>query len=240
MVGGQSGGDLLTKRKVYLVPFIQPSPGAPDGFDERFNAYWDAVGQQVSRLEARAGVVRRIFAEGILGRGDDALLMLDQSNPRAHRIVKERVDAGARLDEYEDADLFAEVVDWSRCLQVGFISQGVASAVSASYQDAVQRRQRHLDERLAKGIQPGEAVLLLSGTTDVKLPDNVERFIVSPPELDELERWIRNVNETLRREAEAAERAGRSGQAPPSPRTGPRTGDEGNGSPASRLWTPGS
>lgn len=229
----QGSGDLLTKRKVYIVPFIQPSPQAPDGFDQRFRAYWQAVDKQVSALEQRAGVVKRIFAEGILGKGDDALVMLEQSNPQAHRIVTTRVDAGARFDEYEDDELFGEVVDWSRCLSIGFISQSVANAVTASYQDAVQRRQRQLDKRLAEGIGEGEAVLLLSGSTNINLPEGVEKFLVSPPELDELERWIRSVNEAIRRQAqEAAARGQQPGQAPPPPPEQQQGG--------SRLWTPGS
>jgi hypothetical protein len=234
-----SGKDLLTKRKVYIVPFIQPSPQAPDGFTQRFNAYWQAVDKQVSALEARAGVVKRIFAEGILGKGDDALLMLDQSNPQAHRIAKTRVDAGARFDQYEDDELFAQVVDWSRCLSIGFISESVATAVTASYQDAVQRRQRYLDQRLVEGLKEGEAALLLSGATNPKLPEDVERFIVAPPELDELERWIRAVNEAIRRQSQgAAARGQHAGHGHAEPPPGPRESQGPNA--GSKLWTPGS
>jgi hypothetical protein len=224
--------DLLTRRKVYIVPFIQPSPQAPDGFTQRFNAYWEAADKQISALEARAGVVNRVFAEGVLGRGDDALLMLEQTNRPAWRMVKDRVDSGARLDEYEDADLFGEVIDWSRCMSVGFITQSVAGAVSASYQDAALRRQRHLDKRLAEGLQEGEATLILSGSTDLQLPDDVEKFLVSPPELDALERWVRAVNEAARQQAEEAAGGGQRGPAPQRPTS--------DGRSAGKLWTPGS
>lgn len=225
--------DLLTRRKAYIVPFIQPSPQAPEGFTKLFDAYWTAVDRQISGLEAKAGVVKRIFAEGVLGKGADALLMLEQTNTQAWRMVKTRVDSGARFDEYEDAELFSEVIDWGRCLSVGFISQGVANAVSASYQDAAMRRQRQLDERLEEALQEGEAALILSGSTDLKLPDGVERFLVSPPELDALERWIRQVNDAARRAAEEGDARGRRpGQAPPEP---PKQ----DGS-TSKLWTPGS
>ncbi len=231
-------GDILAQRRAYIVPFIQPSPQAPEGFTELFNAYWQAADQQVSGLEARSGVVNRVFAEGVLGKGDDALLMLEQTNRQAWHLVKARVDAGARLDEYEDQEAFAEVIDWGRCMQVGFISQGVAGAVSASYQDAALRRQRHLDERLEQAIEPGESVLILSGSTDIKLPDGVEKFLVSPPELDALERWIRQVNEAARR---AAEEAAARGQAPGAAQAeaAPPPPEESSGS-SSGLWTPGS
>lgn len=225
---------VVDQRKAYIVPFIQPSPQAPEGFAELFNAYWQAADNQVAGLEARSGVVKRIFAEGVLGKGDDALLMLEQTNRQAWHMVKARVDAGARFDEYEDPEAFGEVIDWGRCLSVGFVSQGVANAVSASYQDAAQRRQRHLDARLEEALQPGESVLILSGSTDIKLPDGVEKFLVSPPELDALERWIRQVNEAARRQAEAAAQAQASGQATPPPP------EPEQGSSSSGLWTPGS
>lgn len=235
--------DLLKQRKAYIVPFIQPSPQAPEGFEERFNAYWQAADKQLAGLEARSGVVKRIFAEGVLGKGDDALLMLEQTNRQAWHMVKGRVDSGARLDEYEDAELFGEVIDWGRCLSVGFVSQSVANAVSASYQDAAARRQRKLDERLQTGLQEGEATLILSGTTDIKLPDGVEKFLVSPPELDALERWIRQVNEAARREAEAASARAQGqapGQSPAEPPPPPPPSEQQGGSSSSGLWTPGS
>jgi hypothetical protein len=229
-----NNGDLLKRRKVYIVPFIQPSPQAPEGFMELFDAYWSAVGKQISGLEVKAGIVKRIFAEGILGKGDDALLMLEQTNRPAWRMVNERVDTGARLDEYEDAELFGELIDWGRCLSVEFVSQSVASAVSASYQDAAMRRQRHLDERLVQGLEEGESALILSSTTDLNLPEGVERFLVSPPELDALERWIRLVNDAARRAAdEAPARGAGPDQAPPS--EPPQESES-----ASKLWTPNS
>ena len=234
---GVRAGSLFTRRKAYIVQLIQPSPHAPDGFAERFTAYWKAVDQQVSGLEAKAGVVGRIFAEGVLGRGDDALLMLQQTNPEAHRVVKARVDAGARFDEFEDGELFGEVVDWGRCLSVPFVTQSVASAVSASYQDAAMRRQRHLEKRLAEGIEESEAVLYLSGSADITFPDDVERFVVAPPELDQLERWVRETNETIRREAEqAAARGEQPGKEPP---PAAQAKDGRGTTTSSGLWTPG-
>ena len=77
-IGKATAGDILTSRKIYLVTMVQPSPGAPDGFEQRYNDYWSAVEQQISKLETTAGTVNRIFAEGVIGRGDDAMLMVQQ------------------------------------------------------------------------------------------------------------------------------------------------------------------
>ena len=35
-----------------------------------------------------------------------------------------------------------------------------------------------------------------------QFPDDVERFVVAPPELDQLERWVRAANDAIRKEAE--------------------------------------
>ena len=122
-VGKAPAGDILIIRKVYLVTMVQPSHGSLDGFQERYDSYWNAVDTQVSQLEAKAGVVARIFAEGVVGRGDDGMLMLQQSNPGAHRLVRQRVTAGAVFEEFEEEDLFRQVIDWARCLQSGLISE---------------------------------------------------------------------------------------------------------------------
>jgi hypothetical protein len=110
-IGKATAGDILASRKIYLVTMVQPSPGAPDGFEQRYNDYWSAVEQQISKLETTAGTVNRIFAEGVIGRGDDAMLMVQQSNPGAHSVVRQRVSAGAVFEEFEHTDLFGQVID---------------------------------------------------------------------------------------------------------------------------------
>ena len=108
-IGKATAGDILTSRKIYLVTMVQPSPGAPEGFEQRYNDYWSAVEQQISKLEATAGAVNHIFAEGVIGRGDDAMLMVQQSNPGAHSLIRQRVSAGAVFEEFEDTELQNEM-----------------------------------------------------------------------------------------------------------------------------------
>ena len=233
-IGKSSAGDILTSRKVYMVTLVQPSPGAPDGFEERYNAYWKAVEQQVSQLEAKAGIVMRVFAEGVIGRGDDAMLMVQQSNPGAVQLIRQRVSAGAVFEEFEDADLFGQVIDWGRCLQSGLINRTVADTIQAHYTEAADKRITHLQNRLAEGILESEAALLLGGDPNINLPEGVERFVVSPPELDELERWVQQTNEAIRQQmAEEQARAAAGESAAPQGST-----DQG-GNSDSGLWTPG-
>ncbi|MBT3995629.1 MAG: hypothetical protein HOF01_07500 [Chloroflexi bacterium] len=233
-VGKTPAGDIMTARKVYIVTLVQPSPGAPAGFEERYNAYWAAVEQQVSQLEAKAGIVMRIFAEGVIGRGDDAMLMVQQSNPAAHSFVQRRVSAGAVFEELEDTDLFGQVIDWGRCLQSGLINHTVADTIQAHYTEAADKRIAHLEKRLSEGILESEAAVLLTGDQNIALPDGVERFIVSPPELDELSRWVEEANKAIQQQMAEEQARAAAGEPPTAP--GPaEKGDGGSG-----LWTPGS
>jgi hypothetical protein len=244
-VGKTSAGNILTSRKVYLVTMVQPSQGAPAGFEEKYNAYWAAVEKHLSQLEAKAGTVIRIFAEGIIGRGDDAMLMMQQSNPGAHNLVRQRVSAGAVFEEFEDTDLFGQVIDWGRCLQSGLINRTVADQIQASYTEASDKRIAHLSKRLEEGILESEAAVLLSGDPGIAVPDGIEKFLISPPELDELERWVQQANEAIRQEM-AEEQARTAGSGPPAPgqdapgHEGHNHGPAPTPEPESKLWTPGS
>ncbi|MBH66479.1 MAG: hypothetical protein CL784_08195 [Chloroflexi bacterium] len=233
-LGKAAAGDIMTSRKVYFVTLVQPSPGAPDGFEERYNAYWEAVEQQVSQLEAKAGTVMRVFAEGVIGRGDDAMLMVQQTNPGAHRMVRQRVSAGAVFEEFEDTDIFGQVIDWGRCLQSGLINQTVANTIQGHYTEAADKRSTHLLKRLDEGILESEAALVLTGDQNLSLPDGVEKFVVSPPELDELERWVQQANEAIRQQMSEEQARATAGEpaAPPSDSDQGKTTDSG-------LWTPG-
>lgn len=249
-------GDLLARRKVYIALLVPLSPGAPDGFDERFDAYWKAVDRGIAQLEAHAGTVKRVFVEGVARGGQAGLNLLEKSNATAHQLVTTRLKAGAVMESFEDEGLFAEMLDWGRCLQAGFVSRKVAETVTSAFQAASAARLKHLQARLNDGVKQMEAALLLTSRADsVAPPRDMERFLVSPPELDELERWVRQANEAILKAVEEEEgrlmqdepgheghghgplssagglRAAGPRQAPPPP---PQSGTGGKG-----LWTPG-
>mgnify|MGYP001492574418 FL=1 len=234
-IGKATAGDILASRKIYLVTMVQPSPGAPDGFEQRYNDYWSAVEQQISKLETTAGTVNRIFAEGVIGRGDDAMLMVQQSNPGAHSVVRQRVSAGAVFEEFEDTDLFGQVIDWGRCLQGGLINQTVADEIQTKYTEASEKRSKHLLKQLNEGILESEAGLLLSGDPSIAIPSGVEKFLISPPELDALQRWVQQTNEAIREQMAEEQARSRSDTSTGTPSEVEKT----DGDSKSELWTPG-
>jgi len=213
IAGESATGDILTARKVYIVTMVQPSEGAPEGFNERYDAYWDAVDTQVSQLEEKAGAVVRIFAEGIIGKGEDALQMVQQSNVGAHKVLLSRVSAGAIFEEFEDADLFSKVVDWGRCLHIGLINEEVAAEIQGKYDDFTEKRLVHLQMRLEEGILESESALIFGGDPNFAIPDGIEKILISPPELDELERWVKKTNEEIQQQMDQEEEFAKSGVA---------------------------
>ena len=225
-------GDLMTRRKAYLVSMVQTAPDADPEFTDHYEAYWRAVDEQVASLELRAGPVNRVLVEGVGFGGEEGLLRVQQADPQAHRLVKSRVDSGAVLEPYEDQDLFEQIVDWGRMLQYGFVSQTVADTVRNAFESAGQKRHEHTKQRLEESIQETEAALIIASSDvgDV-LPAEMERFIVSPPELDRLIRWVRDQAEKAQREAEARMRA--------AAQQGPAGQQDPGSTTSSGLWTPG-
>jgi hypothetical protein len=127
------------------------------------------------------------------------------------------------------------VIDWGRCLQSGLINQTVASEIQAKYTEASDKRSEHLKKRLDETILESEAAVLLGGDQGATIPEGVEKFLISPPELDELERWVQQANEAIRQQM-ADEQARAAAGEPPVPPSEPS--DQGGGS-NSGLWTPG-
>jgi hypothetical protein len=162
------------------------------------------------------------------------MLMVQQTNPGAHAFVRQRVSAGAVFEEFEDTDMFGQVIDWGRCLQSGLINRTVADTIQAHYQEVADKRTSHLTNRLSECILESEAAVLLGGDPNIALPEGVEKFVISPPELDELERWVSQANEAIRQQMADEQARAAAGEAPMPPQA-PSDQDDAGGS---GLWTP--
>ena len=163
------------------------------------------------------------------------MLMVQQSNPGAHSVVRQRVSAGAVFEEFEDTDLFGQVIDWGRCLQGGLINQTVADEIQTKYTEASEKRSKHLLKQLNEGILESEAGLLLSGDPSIAIPSGVEKFLISPPELDALQRWVQQTNEAIREQMAEEQARSRSDTSTGTPSEVEKT----DGDSKSELWTPG-
>ncbi len=228
-----AAGDVMTRRKAYQVTLTGPMPDAPPEYRALQDKYWRAVDEQVANLETRAGRVARIFIEGVGVGGEEGLLSIRQTSPQAHALAKSRIDAGAALEPYEDQDLYEQLIDWGRILQGGFVGNTVANLAREYFNSAREKRLEHLKTRLDSAIEETEAALIMDFTgVGQILPTGVERFIVSPPELDELGRLARSIAEAAMRRAEEAQRSAEQPGEQPKSDAQDRPGGAG-------LWVPG-
>ena len=216
-------------RSLLIVRLVQPFPEL-DGYDSVLSNYWSAVKAQLERHAISSGTIRRMFIETVAGRGEDALVNLQRMNPPASHLARSFVANGTTLEEFEDAELLSELIDWGQCASQNLMSEKVRQAVMSGQANAAGARDEHLKKRLNDAIGDEETALVLAVSQQLPIPDRVERFIVSPPELDQLERWLRAKMEEVRREmVEKAQRE--SGQ-----QAG--TGSSTSQSSSSGLWTP--
>ena len=216
-------------RSLFIVRLVQPFPGL-DGYDTMLSNYWSAVKSQLDRQAITSGAIKRIFVETATGRGEDVMVQLQQINPQASQLVRNLVTSGAVIEEFEDAELLAELIDWGQCASQNLMSEKVRSVVQSGQVDAAGARDEHLQKRLNDAIGDDESAVVFAVSGQLPIPDRIERFIVSPPELDQLERWLRAKMEEARREMmeQAQQQAGQqSSQA-----TG--SGESSSGG----LWTP--
>lgn len=190
-----------SERKVFLVTLMLGGAGAPAEYGRLLDRYWTAVGHQIARLEERLGPVKHVYMEMTDQEGDEGLKGAEQVSAGAGRLARRFVEQGANLCAFEDADTLAEALDWERCLYMGLSSRKVAEQVMRAAREASERRYQFMAKRIDETLQEGEsAVVLLTEQHRLAFPQNTHLFRVAPPELDEIQRWIRDYREPSREE----------------------------------------
>jgi len=180
-------------KKLYLVPLIYSSDEAPDEYREKCSRYWQQVTEQLDNLTSKLGKVNRVYHESIFQSGEDGVKAVGRLNPSSYKIAKSQFDNGAIIATIEEKELFEEVMDWQRCLMLGFVSEKVASKVSESYVEAAKKRNDFMAKKISETLKDDEAGLLfIREGHSVQFPSDIEVFSVFPPALDEIHRWLRD------------------------------------------------
>lgn len=180
------------KRKLYCIPAFYPAEEAPDEYKALFENYWDEVGQHLDKLEA-AGMVKRVFCENIHLQADEALDMLSKINGRAFEIVRKKVEAGAFIVPVEKSEILGPFLDWSNCLHVVRTDE-VFRKVLGFYTELAEQRIQHIIDTIDGNLSESEAGLLIIQDEDrvkLRLPEDIEIFLVAPPAYDNLTKWIK-------------------------------------------------
>jgi hypothetical protein len=180
-------------KKLYLVPLVYSSEEAPDEYKEKCSRYWQQVTEQLTNLASKIGKVNRVYHESVFQSGQDGIKAVERLNPSSYQIVKTQCENGAVFKAVEDSELFEEVMDWQRCLMLGFLSGKVASTVSEFYVKAAKKRNEFIARKISETLKDDEAGLLFIGEEhSLEFPSDIEVFTIFPPALDEIHRWYRD------------------------------------------------
>lgn len=180
-------------KKLYLVPLVYSGKEAPDEYKEKCNRYWQQVAEQLINLASKIGKVTQVYHESIFQSGEDGMKAMERLNPSSYQIAKTQCDNGAIFETIEAEELFEEVMDWQRCLMLGFMSDKVASKVSEFYVEAAKKRNEFIANKISETLKDNEAGLLfIREEHSVQFPSDIEVFSIFPPALDEIHRWYRD------------------------------------------------
>ena len=180
-------------RKLLLVSLIFRGADAPPDYLERFDLYWQQIGEQIGNLEAKIGKINRVYHELVSIAGEDGLKAMEKLNPSSWQIAKAKCQNGAKLEATEDKELVEECMDWERCLLTGLMSSRVTQTVSQFYVEASRKRYEHIARRIDETLKEGEiATLFIIERHMVQFPRDIQVFSVAPPALDQIYRWLRD------------------------------------------------
>jgi len=180
-------------KKLYLVPLVYSGEEAPDEYKEKCSRYWQQVAEQLTNLTSKIGGVNQVYHESIFQSGEDGMKAMERLSPSSYQIAKNQCDNGAIFETIEERELFEEVMDWQRCLMLGFISDKVASKVSEFYVEAAKKRNEFMAKKISETLKDDEAGLLfIREEHSVQFPSDIEVFSIFPPALDEIHRWYRD------------------------------------------------
>jgi len=180
-------------KKLYLVPLVYSGEAALDEYKEKCSRYWQQVAEQLTNLASKIGRVNRVYHESIFQSSEDGMKTTERLNPSSYQIAKTQCANGAIFEAVEERELFEEVMDWQRCLMLGFISDKVTNKVSEFYVEATKRRNEFIAKKISETLKDDEAGLLfIREGHSVQFPSDIEVFSIFPPALDEIHRWYRD------------------------------------------------
>jgi len=194
-----SVGRFVESRKLFCLPLIPQFPTKESGepqLDTSIKLFWQQASSQLAELE-RTGKILYVFYESITADGESGLDAIRQVNEKSYSLVKEKVGQGAKLVALEDEETFNEYLDWTLCLSVARKSSKVIGKIMEFQREAAKRRYKCIAKKISETLKSGEAALLVMAEetrlhVQPLLPSDVQVFLVRPPALNEIERWIRD------------------------------------------------
>jgi len=148
-----------------------------------------------------------VYHELVSSSGDEGLKAIEGLNEGSYQVARSRVERGARMEAVEDGEALTEFMDWSRCLTMGLQNRKVLDTVYRSYTEAGKKRNEAISKRLDEKLKPDEiGILFMWEGHLVQFPAGIEVFYVSPPALDEINRWLRDYESQKPKESESKQK----------------------------------
>jgi len=186
--------DFKKGRKLYFVPLLFGGDDAPPEYMEKYNRYWEQVENQIIDLESKLGQISRIYHEMVTFGGDDGIKAIESISDKSFKITKVRIDGGAGIEATEESGILTEFIDWSRCLSMGLQNQKVFTRVYESLNEASKARNQSISNCIDQTLKSDEAgILFMREGHQVQFPSDIEVFYIAPPALDEINRWMRDL-----------------------------------------------
>ena len=183
-------------RKLYLVPLIFQGRESSSEYLQKFEKYWEQVEIQISDLELKLGDVSRIYHELISLSGENGVKTIKELSEKSGKVVEKRLAKGAHLEAAEETEILTEFMDWSRCLAVGLENKKVFVTVYESYKEVNKKRNEYISKHIDETLKADEiGVIFIREGHQVQFPSDIRVIYVSPPALDEIERWLRDRHE---------------------------------------------
>jgi hypothetical protein len=179
------------KKKIYFIKNLYLPQNATEEYKAIFFRYWDEVKEHLAKLEA-AGKVSKIFCESIYMSGKESMKVINAMNTRLEKIIKDKIEAGAKMIPLEDKEIFGAYVDWNNCLML-VRTPGVYEKIHDFFKETIDNRFKHIRSVLQENIKDAEAGLLIMRDGDrehLELPDDIEFFHITPPAYDDLRQFI--------------------------------------------------
>ncbi len=184
--------DFKKGRKLFFVPLVFGNPEPLEGYEEKFNRYWEQVARQIAELVLKLGEVNRIYHELIPQASEAGSKAISELSEKSHHIVCTCLEKKAQLEALEEGDTLTEFMDWNRCLLIGLQNPKVISKVYEAYIEAGKKRNESIARRIDATLKTDEiGLLFMRENHQVQFPPDIQVFYISPPALDEIKRWLR-------------------------------------------------
>jgi hypothetical protein len=183
-------------RKLYYVPLVFSPPEPDEKFKKLFERYWNETASQLKSLQEKLSPAKKIYHELISEDGENALKLIERMNSGSFSIVREAKEKNGVIVAVEDTELLEEFMDWGRCLAVGLHSRTVFNLAYESYVKAQEKRSEYIAKKVDSTLSDDEAgIFIMREGHHVQFPGDIQVFYVSPPALDEIRRWERELAE---------------------------------------------